>query len=171
MQHAGIATPRHRQRWFARVATIAGLLSILTACHRTKQYESNVEVTRVAPVRKDETGKPITLDFEMSYVECPGTQIEVVRGDAALAACVSKYKVGTQVKVGISHEWASEGHYTWVVRKIGDCERIPDPADEASYAMVRECDDWQVNGTKVGFQCKYIPEKKLVDKCPWFRRR
>ena len=28
---------------------------------------------------------PLTLDFEVSYTECPGTQIEVLRGDAAFA--------------------------------------------------------------------------------------
>ncbi len=170
MQYAGSGTRRSRP-WVRRLATIVVLLSVVTACHRTKPYESNVEVTRVTTVRKDEHGKPVTLDFEMSYSECPGTQTEVIRGDAAFAACVGKYKVGEKVKVAISHEWAPAGHYEWIVRKIGDCDRVPDPADEASYVMVRECDDWTVSGTKVGFQCKYIPEKKLVDKCPWFRRR
>lgn len=143
---------------------------LLVGCHKTKRYESSVEVTRVAPVRKDQNGKALTLDFEFSFVDCPGTQIEVIRGDAAFAECVQKYKVGERVKLAIDHLWVDEGHYDWVVRRVGDCERIPDPNDEASYAMVRECDDWLVNGQRVGFQCRYIPEKKLVDKCPWFRR-
>jgi len=153
------------------VSSIVLMLLLIAGCHRPKHYEANVEVTRISTVRKDEAGKPLTLDFEVSYVECPGTQIEVLRGDAAFAACVGKYKVGEKVKVGIDHVWADEGVYKWIVRKIGDCNRIPDPNDEASYAMVRECDDWSVNGTRVGFQCKYSPEKNLVDKCPWFRRR
>jgi len=149
----------------------AVVVATVAACHRPKRYDTNVEVTRISVVRKDQTGKPLTLDFEVSYSECPGTQIEVIRGDAEFAACASKYKVGDKVGVAIDHEWADEGHYKWTIRKIGDCARATDPDDEASYAMVRECDDWSVNGTRVGFQCKYIPEKKLIDKCPWFRRR
>jgi hypothetical protein len=152
-------------------ASIALAVALLPACHRTTHYEATVEVTRIAPIRKDETGKPLTLDFEVAYTECPGTQMEVVRGGAEFAACVSKFKVGEKVKVAIDHEWAPEGVYKWVVRKVGDCERVPDPNDEASYALVRECDDWVVNGSRVGFQCKYSPEQNLVDKCPWFRRR
>jgi hypothetical protein len=155
----------------AKVVVGAIALALVTACHRAKHYESSVEVTRIAAVRKDDAGKPLTLDFEVSYVECPGTQMEVIRGGAEFAACVGKYKVGEKVKLGIDHEWAAEGHYKWTVRTVGDCVRVPDPNDEASYAMVRECDDWNVNGTRVGFQCRYIPEQKLVDKCPWFRRR
>ena len=158
----------------SRRSVFAAVLFALVAqgCHRSKSYEANVEVTRVAPIRKDEKGKTLTQDFEFSYFECPGTQIEVVRGDAKFAECTSKYKIGDKVKVAIDHQWGSEeGVYKWNVKKIGDCERVQDPSDEASFAMVRECDDWSVNGTRVGFQCKYTPEKKLIDKCPWFRRR
>jgi hypothetical protein len=162
----------HRGACFVRTLVVgAAVFGLLTACHRPKHYDANVEVTRIAVVRKDETGKPLTLDFEVSYVECPGSQMEVVRGGPEFAACVGKYKVGDRVKVGIDHEWDDEGFYKWTVRTVGDCTRVPDPNDEASYAMVRECEDWSVNGTRVGFQCKYIPEKKLVDKCPWFKRR
>jgi hypothetical protein len=150
---------------------LSAALVVLAGCHRPKKYEANVEVTRVQAVSKDETGKPRTLDFEFSYVECPGTQIEVVRGPATFAACASKYKVGDKVKVSIEHAWSDEGHYKWTVKKIGDCERVFDPADESSFAMVRECEDWDVNGQKAGFQCRYTPEKKLIDKCPWFKRR
>lgn len=144
---------------------------VASGCHRSKTYEANVEVTRISPIRKDEKGVVLTQDFEFSYVECPGTQIEVVRGDAKFAACTSKFKVGEKVKIAIDHKWSEEGNYKWQVTKVGDCDLVKDPNDEASYALVRECDDWSVNGTKVGFQCKYTPEKKLVDKCPWFRRR
>jgi hypothetical protein len=154
----------------ALAAVFVGGIVTITGCHRSKSYEANVEVTRSTPVRKNESGVPLTLDFELSYVDCPGTQVEVVRGDAAFAACVGKYKVGDRLGLAIEHVWAPEGHYTWVVRRVGDCPRTPDPNDEASYAMVRECDDWVVNGQRVGFQCRYVPEKKLIDKCPWFRR-
>ncbi len=151
------------------ITTVGILLS--SGCHRPKHYETNVEVTRVTAVRKDEQGKILTLDLEVTYAECPGTQMEVMRGDATFAACVSKYKVGDKVKVGLDHVWDPEGHYEWQVRKVGECDRVIDPADEASYGVVRECSDWDVNGTRVGFQCTYIPEKALLQKCPWFRRR
>lgn len=122
-------------------------------------------------VRKDEKGAVLTQDFEFAYADCPGSQQEVIRGDQKFAACTSKYQVGDQVKIAIEHRWSDEGFYRWHVTKVGDCERIEDPEDEASFAMVRECDDWHVNGARVGFQCKYTPEKKLTDKCPWFKRR
>jgi hypothetical protein len=145
--------------------------SLVAACHKSKSYTANVEVTRLAPVRKDENGSPVTLDFEFTYFECPGTQVEVIRGGKDFAACVSKYAVGTKVPIAIEHVWSDEGHYKWNVTKVGDCTRVQDPADEASYAMIRECADWKVNDQRVGFQCKYVPEKALIDKCPWFKRR
>lgn len=149
----------------------ASLALAVASCHRPKHYDASVEVTRVSVLRKDEQGKPQTMDFEFSYVDCPGTQIEVIRGDKDFAACVSKFKVGEKVPVSIRHAWDDEGFYTYVVDKVGDCPRTPDPADEASFALVRECDDWLVNGARVGFQCRYIPEKKLIAQCPWFKRR
>jgi len=152
------------------VVVLMSAAVLVAACHRSKHYDATVEVTRSTPVRKDDTGKTLTLDLEYSFFECPGTQNEVIRGDVAFAACVGKYKVGEKIPVKIDHEWADEGHYTWVVRRIGDCPREPDPNDEASFGLVRECEDWTVNGTRVGFQCTYAPEKKLLEKCPWFGR-
>jgi hypothetical protein len=153
-----------------RAAVVVAVVLGVVGCHRSKSYQASVEVTRSSVVRKDEKGVPLTLDFEFSFADCPGTQIEVIRGDATFAACVGKYKVGQRVPLAIDHVWASEGYYRWIVRRVGDCDRTPDPNDEASYALVRECDDWLVNGQRVGFQCRYVPEKKLIDKCPWFRR-
>lgn len=151
--------------------SVVALLLVATACHRPTKYEATVEITRMAVVRKDAAGKVNTLDFELSYVDCPGSQSEVIRGDAAFAACTAKYAVGQRVKIDITHVWSSEGHWEWQVRRVGDCAREPDPDDEASYALVRDCADWNVNGTRVGFECKYTPEKKLLEKCPWFRRQ
>jgi hypothetical protein len=37
--------------------------------------------------------------------------------------------------------------------------------------MVRDCADWNVNGTRVGFQCKYSDKHELNKKCPWFKTR
>jgi hypothetical protein len=151
------------------VVTMAFALVASAGCHRPKSHEANVEVTRVQAVRKDEAGGPHA--GLRVHTECPGTQIEVVRGDAKFSACTGKYKVGDKVKVSIQHVWSDQDVYQWTVTKVGDCERVSDAADEASYALVRECDDWEVNGARVGFQCKYTPEKKLIDKCPWFKRR
>ncbi|MBX3189800.1 MAG: hypothetical protein KF819_22435 [Labilithrix sp.] len=139
-------------------------------CHRPKHYETNVEITRVTAARKDDKGKVLTIDLEYAFSECPGSQLEVLRGDAEFAACIGKHKVGDKVPVSIDHEWADDGHWQWVVRKVGDCRRVADPNDEASFAVVRECEDWNVNGNKVGFQCRYLPEKNLLEKCPWFKR-
>jgi hypothetical protein len=165
------ATPlrmRHGAIAFGLV-TIA-LSTVTLSCHRSKSYESEVEVTRISVVRKDEAGKPATTDFEFSYTACPGTQIETVRGDAKFAQCVARYSVGQKIKLKLEHHWSDEGHYVWTVHKVGDCDRTVDPADEASFAMLRECEDWEVNGARVGFQCSLKAERKLVDKCPWFRR-
>ncbi len=156
---------------FTRAPLIACAIAVLTGCHKPKKYEADVEITRMAVVRKDEQGKPITLDFEMTYFACPGTQIEVIRGDAAFASCVMKHKVGEKVHVAIDHVWDPHGYRKHNVTKVGDCPRTLDPDDEASFTMVRECEDWQVNGAKVGFRCNYVPEKKLVEACPWFARR
>jgi len=150
--------------------TLIGALILATGCHRSKAYNASVEVTRVSVVRRDDGGKPLTTDFEFSYAECPGTQIETVRGDAAFSACVARYSVGQKIPVSLEHHWTDEGHYVWTVHKLGDCDRTLDPADEASFTVLRECEDWRVNGAKVGFQCDLQAEKKLVQQCPWFRR-
>lgn len=147
---------------------IASLLPV-AGCHRTKHYEATVEVTRMTAVRKDEMGAPLTMDVEISYVECPGTQIEVMRGGKEFAACIQqKAKVGDKVNVKIDHRWDPEGHYAFSVTEVQGCPRPPDPNDEASYKLVRECSDWTVNGTRVGFQCNYQNKKELNKKCPWF---
>jgi hypothetical protein len=151
------------------VASVSLALA-LTGCQRPKHYEANVEVTRVSPVRKDEGGTVLTTDFEFSFFECPGTQIEVIRGGKDFSACVSKFKVGDKVKVKLEHHWDPEGHYDYDVYEVQGCPRPPDPNDEASFKMVRECSDWTVNGARVGFQCNYTNKKELNKKCPWFRR-
>jgi hypothetical protein len=47
---------------------------------------------------------------------------------------------------------------------------VQDANDEAGYTMVRECEDWTVNGSKVGFQCNIAPKKALLKACPWFAK-
>lgn len=146
------------------------LLGAISGCHRPQKYEATVEITRVAALRKDEQGKPLTTDVELSYIECPGTQIEVMRGDKDFSACVAeKVKVGDKVKVKIDHHYAS-GTYDYDVTEVAGCVRTPDPNDEASYKLVRDCADWTVNGARVGFKCAYSDKKELNKKCPWFYR-
>lgn len=157
----------------------AGVLGVLVAflgastmgCHeRPKDFVGKVEVTRMAVVRRDEQKKPLTGDVEVSYFECPGTQIEVLRGGRDFLSCMEKYKVGDKVDARMTWQWSREGHYEWKVYEVGGCPRPPDPNDEASYAMVQDCEDLLVNGASVGFHCSRQPQKNLLNKCPWFRR-
>jgi hypothetical protein len=143
----------------------------LVSCHRAKQYEATVELTRISAIRKDEQGAVLTSDVEFSYFECPGTQIEVIRGGKEFSSCVQHLKVGEKVKIKLEHKWDPEGFYDYDVFEVQGCKRPPDPNDEASYKMVRECNDWNVNGTRVGFQCNYSNKKELNKKCPWFMKR
>ncbi len=143
----------------------------LAGCHRTKQYEATVEVTRFEVVRKDETGAPITTDVEVSYAECPGTQSELIRGGKEFSDCVKSMKVGDKAKVKLEHVWDPEGHYDYHVLQVNECKRPWDPNDEASTKVVRDCADWTVNGVRVGFQCNYTDKKELNKKCPWFKTR
>lgn len=169
--HVLVLNTMARSGWLGRLALVGVATLAMTACHRSTSYESEVEVTRLSVVRKDDAGKPVTTDLELSYASCPGTQVETVRGDAKFSQCVARYSVGQKVKVQIEHQWSDEGHWMSVIRKVGECDRVVDPNDEASFTMLRECEDWEVSGAKVGFQCSMKPEKGLLAKCPWFRRR
>lgn len=152
------------------VALVGAVL--LAGCHKSKQYETTVEVTRLSAVRKDESGAVASTDIELSYVECPGSQIEVVRGGREFSSCVAgKIKVGDRIKVRLEHRWDPEGFYDYDVFEVQGCPRPADPNDEASFKMVRECSDWSVNGTSVGFQCNYQNKRELNKKCPWFTKR
>lgn len=155
-----------------KVVGLALLALTVAACRdKGKTYDVNVEVTRVTAVRKDELGKPITTDLELSYVDCPGTQVEVIRGGKEFSECVQKLAVGAKIPVKLEHKWDPEGYYDYEVFEVAGCPRPPDPNDEASYKMVRDCEDWNVNGATVGFQCKYADKKVLNQACPWFRTR
>lgn len=152
-------------------ALVLSSLPLIGACHPSKQYQATVEVTRLAQVRKDETGAPITTDLEFSFIECPGTQIEVIRGGKDFSACVTnKLKVGDKAKIKLEQHWDAEGFYDYDVFEVEGCPRPADPNDEASYKMIRECNDWNVNGARVGFQCNYLGKRELSKKCPWFKR-
>jgi hypothetical protein len=156
-----------------RVATplLLVALSAVAGCSEAPRvYETSVEVRRFSVVRRDEERKPVTADVEVSYADCPGTQYEVVRGNRAFTECFQQHKVGERVPLRLEHYRGREGRFEWVVKAIGGCDRPPDPNDEVSFSVVEECSDLVVHGARVGFHCSRIPEKELVQKCPWFRR-
>lgn len=170
------AHPRARRRicrgGLCRLATKAALaVFVVAGCHRPKSYETTAEIVRVSVPSRDESAAPLVTDVELVYVACPGTQLELVRGDQAFSECVARYPVGSRVSVSLEHHWVDDGHYAWTVHKVGDCPRRVDPDDEGSVALSRDCQDWRVSGVKVGFQCALHAEKELVEACPWFRRR
>lgn len=153
------------------VALAASLGSSLVGCHeRPKDYQTQVQITRKTVVKRDEQKRALTGDVEFSYFDCPGDQVEVVRGGKDFYACMEKYEVGAKVPVRMTWSWNREGHYQWSVYEVGGCARPPDPLDEASFQMVQECEELFVNGASVGFRCNRVPQKALLDKCPWFRR-
>jgi hypothetical protein len=148
------------------------LMIFLAACQSgPKEYSSNVKITRMDVVRRDASGAPVTTDVEVSYEECPGFQHEVVRGGREFSVCMQKYKLDQVVPVKIVHAPADSGYLDSKIHAIGDCPRPPDPRDEASFQVVRDCTPLLVNGVEVGFECKYLGKKELNKKCPWFRRR
>lgn len=171
MNRRGFGEGRTVLKQLLVAALFASVLPVF-GCHQSKQYEATVEVTRLTVLRKDEAGNPLSSDLELSYAECPGTQTEVIRGGKEFSACLApKAKVGDKLKVKVEHHWDPEGFYDYDVYEVQGCPRPPDPNDEASYKVTRECADWTVNGARVGFQCNYQKRKDLTKKCPWFKKR
>lgn len=158
----------------ARAAIVAGAVAAVSAsacAKRSTTYEAKVRLVRVENVRVDETAHATDVDVELEYVDCPGEQLEVLRGDAAFADCMKQYKNGEEVKVKIEHHWQAERvRWDWDVVDIGGCKRPPDPDDISSFDTVQECDPIVANGVTEGFQCNRIPQKELLKKCPWFAR-
>ena len=162
-------------RSIMRIATtlvlLAGALLGSAGCHKAKKYDANIEVTRISVMRRDANNRALATDVEFSYFECPGDQSETIRGGEEFSACVSKIPVGAKIPVKLEHKFSDEGGFwVWEVNKIGDCARPPDPNDESSFAIVRECEEYKENGAVVGFQCEIKPKKELIKKCPWFAR-
>lgn len=153
-----------------RLVLALSLLTALACSKKVRHFESKVKIERFDIVRKDEKGTPLDGDVEFQYPDCPGEQIEVIRGGAEFTACMSKYKVGAEVPVKIEQRYLPAGFWDWDVVEMGGCKRPPDPEDEASFDTVQECEDIVVNGVKEGFVCDRLPKKKLLEKCPWFAR-
>jgi hypothetical protein len=153
------------------LAAFAALAVSLAGCgKKTKSYVANVEIQRF-DMRADDKGKPLSADLEFSYFECPGTQIEVIRGNGEFATCMKKHKLGDKVPVKIEHHWSdADGAWDWDVLEVGECKRPYEEGDEASFDTVQECEDIKAHGATVGFHCNRIPQKALLEKCPWFGR-
>lgn len=161
-----MSAPTHlRLSWFVLA------LAALSACGaKPKDYETEVQVVRRDPIERDATGTPRAVDVEVSFVDCPGTQSEVLRGDAAFLACTSRLSRGARAKATVRHRPRHDGRWESVIVKLGGCERVAEEDDPSSYTTARECVDKRINGVVVGFDCDYTPEKALVARCPWFRR-
>jgi hypothetical protein len=134
-------------------------------------YDTEVELVRFDIVRRDAQGTPVTADVEISYASCPGYQHEVMRGPSAFATCMEKHRVGEKLPAKIRWYFGEKGYYEWEVHQLGDCKRPPDAEDEASFSIIRDCEDWKVHNASVGFRCKYLGKETLNAACPWFRRR
>jgi hypothetical protein len=148
------------------------LFIFILTCKEHKNFTANVEIVRLETVKIDSEGKPFIVDLEISYIECPGTQLEIIRGDKKFATCLlGQFKVGDKVNVDIEWKWDTFGYYKWSVNKVANCERVFDPLDEVSYDLVEECEDYLVYNNNVGFTCRRIPTSKLIAKCPWFRKK
>ena len=135
-------------------------------------YETNVVITRMDTITFDKDNNHTAVDLEISYIECPGDQIEVIRGDRNFAQCLYSLgkKVGDKLHVDIEWKWGHLGYYKWVVKRVDTCERVIDLNDQASFDLIEECEDIIVYGNKVGFTCKKIPTDKLIKVCPWFKK-
>jgi len=150
----------------------AALLSI-AGCERGAHasYEPQVKISRLSVVRRDAaTGGAVTIDVELSFVHCPGEQLEVVRGGAEFAECIARYRAGDEVPIRLVTRPSKDGHLAHDVTMIGGCARPPDPADEGSFLTAQECVDVNVHGARVGFRCDRVPRRHLTKLCPWFAR-
>jgi len=146
-------------------------VALLGCTASPKEFAPSVEITRKSVVRYDpQTRQAVTLDVEVSYADCPGTQLEVIRGGAEFAACMAKHQVGARVPLRLRWHWSKDGHYMWDPFEVGGCARPPDPNDEASFVLAQDCETVKVNGAPVGFHCNRVARPELVAKCPWFRR-
>jgi hypothetical protein len=155
-----------------------GLILVAAACSdRPKTFDSNVEIIRIRPISRDpKTNQILTIDVELSYVDCPGEQRRMIRGDKAFAECLYSatgddphHKVGDKVPAKILFHPKPEGGYANDVVKLANCDRKIDPKDEASYEVVQDCEPLIVNGVEVGVHCDRTRNKELLKKCPWFK--
>lgn len=153
------------------IGTVAVLaLASLGACSKPTRYTSTVEVVQTQTF--GDQVAPAVIDLELVFVDCPGTQRKVIRGDRAFAACARKFAKGDKLPVEIVMTYRPDrGDYRNEIVKVADCERTVDPKDDASYESIQQCKDVVVNGVVTGVHCDRTRDGELIAKCPWFRRK
>ncbi|MCC6644962.1 MAG: hypothetical protein IT374_05245 [Polyangiaceae bacterium] len=153
------------------VAWALALAALSTGCRRKdKTYESVVQLVRYDAPETGDDGKPLYADVELEWDPCPGDQIEVVRGDAAFAACMAKHELGEMLVAEVRTAWDARGFYRWDITKVADCDRPPQAGDTASFEKIQECGDVTLHGQKAGYRCLRKPYADLIKICPWMRR-
>jgi hypothetical protein len=158
-------------RGLVMALVLSSAVGVSTGCSKKHAtYRTNVELRRIDVVGTDASGKPAQLDVEFGYSDCPGNQVEVLRGATEFAACMAGKKVGEKVPVVIDWHWTDEGRYDWDVTEMGGCARPPGEDDEASFDTVQECTPLLAHGAPTGFRCNRLPQASLIAKCPWFQR-
>jgi hypothetical protein len=156
----------------AALALAFSLPVALSACSKPKTYTTQVVVEQVQTFGSASGGMPSLMDLDIKFVDCPGNQHRIMRGDKAFSACGGKIKKGDKLTAEILFTYAAErDQYRSEVVKLGDCPVKLDPKDEANYEMVQTCTDLTASGATVGVHCDRTRNKALVEKCPWYKRK
>lgn len=137
---------------------------------RERRFESVCQLIRREVVERDERGEPTQIDVELEWDSCPGDQFQVVRGGAAFARCMERYRIGDAIPVRVVQWWDSRGFFTWDVYRVGDCEHPVEPESEGSFELSQECRESRAYGLSNGFVCSRRPHRNLVSICPWMAR-
>src|SRR5258708_24656539 len=103
-----------------------GIAPLAGCRERVRTYQTQVALTKMQVVHRDDQGKPRTLDVEIDYTDCPGEQLETLQGDEAFAKCMGRYKLGEHLAATVVWGPTDLGHYDSEVVKIGECERRRD---------------------------------------------
>lgn len=172
-------TRRVPARFFA--LAVAGSAILATACSgKPKTFTTNVQLVEINPVTWDQAENITSLDLKVSFVDCPGDQEKIFRGDKAFAECVwsnkrngdkAKHNEGDKVPATVSFYPRADGSgYKYDIIKVANCERKVDPLDRGSdYDHVQTCKDLVVNGVNIGVRCDRTRNAELLKKCPWFQ--
>lgn len=151
-------------------AAVVALAAAAVGCRKKPvTFATEVELTRIDVVQRNQAGAPDLLDVEFTWTACG--QRETIRGSRAFAACLAPHPVGARVPAKVLWHWDDAGFYDWDVTEMGGCARPPEDGDAASFDTVQECTPLKEHGAVIGFRCNRIAEKELLAKCPWFARR
>jgi hypothetical protein len=151
---------------------VAAFIGVISACSsKPQKFTSMVEIVQTQGFGSDPKA-PTVYDLEVIFTDCPGVQRKLLRGDKAFAACAMKLNKGDKVPVEIVLTYrADRSEYRDEIVKVGDCPRVVDPKDDASYGVIQECKDVVINGAVTGVHCDRTRGAALVAKCPWFKRK